>query len=79
MNTTLMSSPARPRLALVLGSGGVRSAAALGITDVLAREGVSPDLVVGPQQRARMRSQLLVGHHEQPFARRLVAGMRPLQ
>ena len=36
-----------PRLALVLGSGGVRSAAALGITDVLAREGVRPDLVVG--------------------------------
>lgn len=35
------------RLALVLGSGGVRSAAALGITDVLAREGVRPDLVVG--------------------------------
>jgi len=34
-------------LALVLGSGGVRSAAAVGIAEVLAREGVQPDLVVG--------------------------------
>lgn len=39
--------PARPTLALVLGSGGVRSVAALGICDVLAREGIRPDLVVG--------------------------------
>jgi NTE family protein len=31
----------------VLGSGGVRSAAAVGIAEVLAREGVRPDLVVG--------------------------------
>ena len=36
-----------PRLALVLGSGGVRSVAAVGIAEVLAREGVRPDLVVG--------------------------------
>jgi NTE family protein len=36
-----------PRLALVLGSGGVRSVAAVGIAEVLAREGVQPDLVVG--------------------------------
>jgi NTE family protein len=39
--------PTRPRLALVLGSGGARSAAAVGIAEVLAREGVRPDLVVG--------------------------------
>jgi NTE family protein len=37
----------RPRLALVLGSGGVRSVAALGIAGVLAREGLKPDLIVG--------------------------------
>jgi NTE family protein len=36
-----------PRLALVLGSGGVRSIAALGIVDVLADAGLAPDLVVG--------------------------------
>lgn len=39
------SSP--PRLALVLGSGGVRSIAALGIAEVLAAEGLRPDLIVG--------------------------------
>lgn len=37
----------RPRLALVLGSGGVRSVAALGIVDVLQRHGIRPDLVAG--------------------------------
>jgi len=36
-----------PHLALVLGSGGVRSVAALGIADVLANANVRPDLVVG--------------------------------
>lgn len=36
-----------PALALVLGSGGVRSIAALGMVEVLAREGLRPDLLVG--------------------------------
>lgn len=45
--TTTRSEAARHRLAFVLGSGGVRSAAALGIVEVLAREGVRPDLIVG--------------------------------
>jgi NTE family protein len=36
-----------PRLALVLGSGGVRSIAALGIVEVLESVGLRPDLVVG--------------------------------
>jgi NTE family protein len=36
-----------PRLALILGSGGVRSIAALGIVDVLADAGLEPDLIVG--------------------------------
>ena len=40
-----LARPRPPRLALVLGSGGVRSIAAVGIADVLAREGVAPDLV----------------------------------
>jgi NTE family protein len=37
----------RPRIALVLGSGGVRSAAAIGVAEVLENAGLSPDLVVG--------------------------------
>lgn len=48
MTTTVTTLPgARPRLALVLGSGGVRSAAALGVAAVLEREGLRPDLLVG--------------------------------
>ncbi len=39
--------PVRPRFALVLGSGGVRSIAALGMAEVLAHEGLKPDLIVG--------------------------------
>jgi NTE family protein len=46
MNSVTTLRP-RPRLALVLGSGGVRSAAALGIAEVLAREGLSPNVIVG--------------------------------
>lgn len=41
------SPPHRHRIALVLGSGGVRSAAAIGIVERLAREDIEPDLVVG--------------------------------
>jgi NTE family protein len=40
-------SSTAPRLALVLGSGGVRSIAAIGIAERLAHEGIVPDLVVG--------------------------------
>lgn len=44
-----MDSPsdAPPRIALVLGSGAVKCAAALGLRRVLEREGVSVDLLVG--------------------------------
>ncbi|MEJ1935522.1 patatin-like phospholipase family protein, partial [Nostoc sp. NIES-2111] len=40
-------APRRPRIALVLGSGGVRSAAAIGVAEVLEGAGLTPDLVVG--------------------------------
>ena len=42
-----IESNSPPRLALVLGSGGVRSIAAVGIAEVLAAEGLRPDLIVG--------------------------------
>ena len=63
MTTTVtnMTATARPRLALVLGSGGVRSAAALGITEVLAREGVSPDLIVGCSSGALYGAAIAMG------------------
>lgn len=37
----------RPRLAIVIGSGGVKCAAAVGMWRVLQAEGIQPDIVVG--------------------------------
>jgi NTE family protein len=39
--------PRRPRVALVIGSGSVKCAAALGLQKVLEREGIGIDMVVG--------------------------------
>ncbi len=50
-----------PRLALVLGSGGVRSAAALGIAEVLANAGLQPDLVVGCSSGALFGACIAMG------------------
>jgi NTE family protein len=51
-----------PRLALVLGSGGVRSVAALGLIEVLWREGVAPDLIVGCSAGAMCGALIAQGH-----------------
>jgi NTE family protein len=44
---TAARTGAPPRIALVLGSGGIRSVASLGVADVLHRAGLKPDVVVG--------------------------------
>lgn len=54
------SNPA-PRLALALGSGGVRSVAALGIADVLVAEGLAPDLIVGCSSGALFGATIALG------------------
>ena len=58
--------PTSPRLghrfALVLGSGGVRSIAALGMVEVLTREGLRPDLVVGCSAGAMFGALIAAGH-----------------
>ena len=57
------AGPSRPhRFALVLGSGGVRSIAALGMVEVLAREGLMPDLVVGCSAGAMFGALIASGH-----------------
>jgi NTE family protein len=56
-----VKSPQAPRLALVLGSGGVRSIAAVGIADRLAREGIRPDLVVGCSSGALFGATIAMG------------------
>ena len=63
MSTPNCASPSRPpRFALVLGSGGVRSIAALGMAEVLAREGLMPDLVVGCSAGAMFGALIASGH-----------------
>ena len=42
-----MASTGKPRIALVIGSGSVKCAAALGLMRVLAREQIDVDMVVG--------------------------------
>jgi NTE family protein len=54
--------PVAPRLALVIGSGGVRSIAGLGLVDVMARHGVRPDLIVGCSAGALFGALIAMGH-----------------
>lgn len=57
-----MLMPTRPRFALVFGSGGVRSIAALGLADVLQHEGLVPDLIVGCSAGALFGALIAAGH-----------------
>ena len=57
-----MSTPTRPRFAIVFGSGGVRSIAALGLADVLQHEGLVPDLIVGCSAGALFGALIAAGH-----------------
>lgn len=64
MDNALSTRPARThRLAFVLGSGGVRSIAALGVAERLAREGLQADLVVGCSSGALFGAQIARGMH----------------
>lgn len=56
-------------LAFVLGSGGVRSIAAMGIADRLAREGIRPDLIVGCSSGALFGAQIARGMHGEEAVR----------
>lgn len=54
-----------PRLALVLGSGGVRAVAALGLLQVLEEAGIRPDLIVGCSAGAIFGALAAAGHDAQ--------------
>lgn len=58
-----------PRFAIVLGSGGVRSIAALGMVEVLLREGLQPDLVVGCSAGAMFGALIAAGHDAEEAVR----------
>jgi len=66
-----------PRLAFVLGSGGVRSAAALGAAGALAEHGIQPDLIVGCSSGALMGAALAAGHAPREALRLAVASWQP--
>jgi NTE family protein len=53
--------PKQPTLALVIGSGGIRSASAIGVLDVLHREGIRPDVIVGSSSGALFGAALALG------------------
>ena len=57
------------RFAIVLGSGGVRSIAALGMVEVLVREGLKPDLVVGCSAGAMFGALIAAGHDAEEAVR----------
>ena len=52
----------KPRIALVLGSGGPRGFAHIGVLKVLEAEGIKPDLIVGASVGAMIGSLYASGH-----------------
>jgi NTE family protein len=69
VNAPVVPAVARPRFALVLGSGGVRSVAALGMAEVLKQEGLEPDLIVGCSAGAIFGALIAAGHPAQEAIR----------
>ena len=64
---------AKPRLALVLGSGGVRSIAAVGIAEVLRNAGIAPDLIVGCSSGALFGATIAAGMSSEEAVQRATA------
>lgn len=58
---SLSTRPRTHRLAFVLGSGGVRSIAAIGIAERLAQEGIKPDFIAGCSSGALFGAQIAMG------------------
>lgn len=54
-----------PRLAIVIGSGGVRSIASLGMIDVLFEQGIRPELIVGCSAGAIFGALIAAGYSVQ--------------
>ncbi len=56
------ASTGPPRLALVIGAGAIKCAAALGVQRVLERAGIVPDFVVGCSAGSLYASLIALGH-----------------
>ncbi|MET0543349.1 MAG: patatin-like phospholipase family protein [Variovorax sp.] len=62
MSAAPATSKGRKRIALVIGSGSVKCAAAIGIQNVLRREGFELDMVVGCSAGAMYAAVMAAGH-----------------
>ena len=58
----MMNASPNPRFAIAVGSGGVRSIAALGMVQVLMQHGLRPDLVVGCSTGTIFGALIAAGH-----------------
>lgn len=67
----------RPKLALVLGSGGTRGFAHIGVINVLEASGIEPDLVVGTSAGAIVGA-LYAGGYRAAALEQLALGIDPL-
>src|SRR5262245_38973634 len=57
-----MMTEAKKRVALVIGSGSVKCAAAIGLHQVLLREGIDVEMVVGTSGGAIYAALIALGH-----------------
>lgn len=71
----------RPKIALVLGGGGSRGIAHIGVLDVLVREQIPIDLIVGTSMGAIVGALFAAGHPAEAIADRLaeIQGHRVFQ
>lgn len=65
---TLTASAPRRRVALVIGAGSVKSAAAIGLQKVLVRESIGIDLIVGCSAGAIYGALMAAGHEAATIA-----------
>lgn len=61
----------RPKIALVLGGGGSRGVAHVGVLDVFRRENLPVDLIVGTSMGAVVGAMYAAGHHPTQMAERM--------
>jgi NTE family protein len=67
-----MPSPQSPRIALVLGSGGIKCIASIGLLKVLHREQIVPDMIVGSSGGSLFGAVFATGEHPDEIERLVV-------
>lgn len=65
----------RPKLGLVLGGGGSRGIAHVGVLEVLHREGIPIDFIVGTSMGSIVGALYALGYHPHHIAENMIANM----